>query len=225
MNSDRGSSGPDRLGHHTMLIIRRPMMVAIILALSAGWVQADPITYVETGTMSGSINGMLFSDAAVTITTVADTANITFTNNPGGVPTFENAGVTTIQIAGVGTATFTGDTIGAFSEDLSVFTPGLEGVGITDLTAQVSLLGNLANGPPFYDLSTSFSATASGFTGGGGFMTTLGELAIASVSGDATFTATLSPAVPEPSSLALCGIAGFVGLGCARARHKRLAIY
>ena len=39
-----------------------------------------------------------------------------------------------------------------------------------------------------------------------------------------TFSATLqAPAVPEPSSLALCGIAGVIGLAVARARHKRAA--
>ncbi len=173
------------------------LAVAFVL-VSIQPAQANPIVYIETGTLTGTIGATSFTDAAVTLTTVADTSNIVLTNIDG-YNIYENAGTTTIQIAGVGTATFNGgDSFGAFSEDLTSVFAGTGNVGIADISQQVAIFGNFTTIPPFYDLSTSFTSTGTSSYNSNSFSTTLGDLTIGSTSGNATFTAT---AVPEPATI------------------------
>jgi hypothetical protein len=180
---------------------------------------ASPILYTETGTMTGSIGATPFTAAAVTLTTIADTANITFIT-VGPFLAYENAGTTTITIAGVGTATFTGaDLWGAFSQEV----PGTGVVGIGNITTTSAIIGNFVTIPPFYDLSTPTTLTglvAKGPLPGLFKTTTLGDLTVTGVSGNATFTAV--SAVPEPATIVSAGVAFlFVGMW-AMARRRRL---
>jgi len=160
-------------------------------------VSANPISYVETGVMSGTLNGKAFGNAAVTITTVGDTANIT-TVTINGFQYYKNVGTTTIQIAGVGTATFNGgDSFGALSEKLL---PGTIEVGIMDWTIGASILHIVTPNPSFYDLSTATTFTAMSVSDHGVVLsTTLGNLVIRGTSGNATFTVTFPRRPRHPS--------------------------
>ena len=77
-------------------------IAAILAAVQPA--HASLIYYIETGVISGRLNGVSFSNAAVTLSTVADTDNIT-SLTLGGFPYYENAGTTTVQIAGFAPAT------------------------------------------------------------------------------------------------------------------------
>jgi hypothetical protein len=72
--------------------------------LSAAAAAAAPITYISTGTGSGSIGGTPFTDAAFTITGQADTDDLA---SCGGSCREINHLSTSITIAGVGTFTIT----------------------------------------------------------------------------------------------------------------------
>ena len=173
-------------------------VVAIAAILSGAQpVNAKPITYVITGIMSGTLNGKSFSNAAVTITTVGDTVNITkVTIN--GFPYYKNLGTTTIQIAGVGTATFNGsDSFGALSEFLI---PGMIQVGIIDWTIGSSILHIDTPNQAFYDLSTATMLTAMSVSDHGVVLsTTLGNLVVRGTSGNATFKVTFPRRPRHPS--------------------------
>lgn len=80
---------------------------AVALFVVLAWVavgDATPITYIYTGTGSGSLGGAPFTDAAFTITGQADTADLA---SCGGACREINHIVTSVTIAGVGTVTIT----------------------------------------------------------------------------------------------------------------------
>jgi len=86
-----------------MSLKQSAMTVLIGLAWAAAAVAA-PITYISTGTGSGSIGGTPFTDAAFTITGQADTDDLA---SCGGSCREINHLSTSITIAGVGTFTIT----------------------------------------------------------------------------------------------------------------------
>ena len=99
------------------------MLGAALAALSAT-ASAAVMTYTKTGFLSGSLGGTSFTNAAVTIRTTADTANVQYQfidGAEGGTSVWTNAGVTSIDIDGFATATFNGS---------SVF--GVRGVRLTE---------------------------------------------------------------------------------------------
>jgi len=149
---------------------------------------------------------------------ISDTGLITPFSFTNGTP-FVNNGFsitpspTTISILNVGSASFLGGE--------KVFVNNSTGVLGLQLPSHSDLL-DIGSVPPFgvYDLKSSlgavFAATPS-FANFPGVATSSGSLSLSSIA-DVTFVAFVS--VPEPSSPALCGIAGTLGLGHARARRK-----
>lgn len=80
---------------------------AVALLVVLAWAAvgaATPITYIYTGTGSGSLGGAPFTDAAFTITGQADTADVA---SCGGACREINHIATSVTIAGVGTFTIT----------------------------------------------------------------------------------------------------------------------
>jgi len=189
------------------LLIIATLGAALPLAEAA----AVPAAYTVTGTMSGSLAGVPFTNATITFTTLADTAAVQFQLVGGTDPFRSVIGPTSFTLGGI-TGSFTGpDSYGAGALDQSASQPGLGAVGIVNLTLFQPLLA-LDTANPGYDLTTNFTATGAGQTdGGGGFATTAGLLILTSVSGNATFTAT----VPEPLGAGLLGL-GLLGLFGAR---------
>ena len=162
-----------------------------LLPHGVGMALADPITYTETATISGSVDGTSFTNDLLTLTATGDTTDVTDLN---GV--FSQILSVTFSLSGGGNGTFTNTTE-------VVSNPGAIGgsdAGFSDLGVNLAILftGNAAfGGNPGYGLSSAIgpiTGTAN-FNSGQEFPTTDGELIILT-SGDATFTAVTS--VPAP---------------------------
>ena len=171
--------------------------------LVAGTVNAASLSFVESTSASGSLDGASFTNALVTFSGMGSTNDIT-TVSPGiyaivGIPV-------TVSVAGVGSDTFT-DALELVSNQPS------NDIGIGDYTVdQAILFGSVSNAG--YDLSISFGPVSGPaiINSGESFGTTAGSFDLTSA-GTTTYQATVSPA-PEPSSWALMLI-GFATVGSA----------
>jgi hypothetical protein len=183
------------------------LALAATLLVIAPATRAASIVYTLTGTFSGSLGGTPFTDAAVTLTVVADTSGIVSGHvvyTGGEAPFYTNPGTATIDIAGVGTATLTGpDTFGVAAHDASILIPGLGVVAVIDVPLLVGIAGLYFTLPPFYDLGSAVTLTGSTWASTDPFPTTLGTLQLESATGSGTFTAVL---VPEPAQWAVLGV-------------------
>jgi hypothetical protein len=210
-----------------MLKSGRGLLLAWAFSLAAS---AGPITYTLTSTGTGTLGGVAFTDAVVTVTLVGDTSTVISVG-----PLLANPGTATVNVAGLGTATFT-DFIGIVStfNDLSQF-GGQSAVFFfdvsnpSDLTSGTGILGQ--TGPEFfgYDLRTPFGSD----TGLGGpwsgshntphFPTTVGDMtwAVGQALELRTSTFTAVVATPEPGTLLLLGT-GFVALVGGRCGRRRV---
>jgi hypothetical protein len=180
------------------------VLLGAVAAVSA----QSTFTSVETGLLSGSLGGTAFSDAVVTLTTVANTADISY--YAGQYPSYFVNGTTTIQIQGFSLATFTTagtNSFGIFSQNLNRAYSGKGVVGMAENFGNSTFMGILANfdTSPNYDFLTAATFTGTALIGSGGFSTDQGTLVVISTSGNATFTT--EPA-PEPSTPALAGLGG-----------------
>ncbi|MFN6018741.1 MAG: PEP-CTERM sorting domain-containing protein [Verrucomicrobiota bacterium] len=195
---------------------------ATLSALSAT-ASAAVITYTKTGFLSGSLGGTSFTNAAVTIRTTADTANVQYQLNDD-TPFWTNAGVTSIDIDGFATATFNGSNVVGV---LTVSNPSFSftQLGIVELTNSYTILSNVYQpAEPNYALDTEIFMSSIPPQGelqahtddDVAFSTNLGDLILSSASGNSTFTSTL---VPAPSALVLFGLSTF----CFITRRRRTA--
>jgi PEP-CTERM motif len=183
--------------------MKRSILALAALALlicGASAVHADTITITETATMSGSLDGVSFTNALVTFTVVADPAN---SSNGGAGTTFRLPGVTTVTVAGI-TDTLSDASTGA------VVNQGSGLAGISDFTTHIGLLFTID--PAAFDTYTLMSSI--GPVSGNSevsifdFATDNGSLDLSSA-GQATFTAVET--TPEPGTIAMFGI-GLAGI-------------
>lgn len=194
--------------------------VAAAMSLTTGRADAAFATYTETVTGSGSLDGRIFNNALITITGTGDTNNIT---TPAGFPgvSFLAFSSNTVTVAGLDPDSFTLGNLGVAANRNSQsggFAFGPNGTAVLGLS-----------NPSFatYALDTSVGpfSGAGLFNAGTGLSTSRGSLIINSVSSAATFQANVTPSsVPEPSSIALCGIAAAFGLGGWARRARRHAV-
>lgn len=212
-----------------------PMIFAILSFASNA--HATPITYELSGTASGKIGATTFTDAAVDLIGVGDTAGIT--SLFGGVIFGNPFTAFTVTIGGVGTATITDQSAiwaipapsGLVPQPAIIFgredrvggVPVLDSITGIGIVASAGLAGyeDGAPVPPITDLG------GIGFPGCGGIgedpciHTTLGLLSFDSnpfpPTGEATFAA---EPVPEPTTLFLLGggLAALAGRSRTRAR-------
>jgi hypothetical protein len=204
-----------------MPIIRR-LGLATVMILFGGIspARANFVTYVFSGTGTGMLGTQSFTNDSFTITVTSDTSLITpfsFTRN-----NFVNNGFsispspTSISLANVGVASFIGGEKVFVNNSTSIL--GLQLPSNSDLL-------DLPASPPFdtYNMQTSlgpiFVASPTAVNQFQGVATSLGSISFSGIT-NVTFQATV---VPEPSSFALCGLAGLSGLGYAWRRRKRAA--
>jgi hypothetical protein len=184
-----------------------------MIACGSGRSDAAFLTYVETATASDSLGGTFFPNATVTIAGTGDTSTVYQFQGFPLMPAI-NLSNTTVTVTGIGTATFT-DPFAIVANN------GLHGVDFVELTTLHAALGLQNPSLGLYDLRSPIGPLS-------GvpditlvvFGTSLGAFELTGTS-IGTFQAT---AAPQPSSLALCGIAGLSGLGYAWRRRKRVAV-
>ncbi len=201
--------------------------IAIVLLGWASSAQASPITYIETATGSGVLNGTAFNNALVTISFFGDTANVAPFGDPGCPSCLVNVPAlsATVNVAGVGTDTFV-DSIGIIG--LPIMTPDLgnqAGVVFVDAapaTNGLTILITASNALLGYDLISPIGPISGDvvFTDPV-FATKLGNFQWTSSPETSTFEATLAPtAVPEPGSMVLLGT-GVIGAARRRWRARK----
>jgi hypothetical protein len=196
----------------------RSVMVGMGILLTASSASADPISYTEQAVLSGTLDGISFTDATVTITATGDTANIT---NPAQNRYINVPLMGTVSVAGVGSDTFT--------SLLEVEVQGKSDVGIALTSGAIILLTADPGAFSGYKLNTSFGPINGGglFNADLSYATALGSFILDETtregrlgSAPSTFWAD-GPArrVPEPATLALFG-AGLAGFAALRRRRK-----
>ena len=126
----------------------RCVLAAIISVLCLANAKAIPITYTETATISGSLNGVSFANELLTLTGTGDTAAVAPASSTGFTG-FTNPVTATFSVAGTGSGSLTGP-YHVFDNHIA------ESAGFTNETIPGSLLfifGPAAFGS--YALSTS----------------------------------------------------------------------
>ena len=195
---------------------------AVVLGLAMlGMIQshrtdAATLQYQMTGTASGTLNTVAFTNQSITLTMLADPANVvTDTSYPIPV-VYILSSLFTIDIAGQPLATINSPTYALFSYDLGPSSGGGY-LGFGELTNLDTILGNQSNDNPGFNLGSTATVTGLGYASyGNTFGTDIGDLVINNTSGNAVLTVTN---VPEPSTVVM-GLAAGVALA-ATARRKR----
>ena len=184
--------------------------VALLVVVNEG-ADAAAIVYTISGTASGSFRGNPFSNAEVTLTAHAETADIMAAADDFF---FVACDVASVSVSGAGSGEFTNE-ITATVDHLFDF------VTIADTTQSAIILGVGTPSVDGYDLSTSVGPLSGNpaTLPNTPFPTTSGTLVFTDVfSAPATFRAQL---VPEASFAALLGVSAVV-LACRRSRKLRL---
>jgi PEP-CTERM motif len=179
-------------------------MAGTLLLVGIGRAHAAEIIFTETAIATGALGRDGFTDAPLTITAIADTANVN--EIFPGVFSVNNSS-TTVFVPGFGSGTIT-DLSYTFSAQAS----SSEG-GIGDNTIFADILDVMNPAFATYNLTTSFGplSGSTGINSGQPFPTTAGDFIIDSILGNtATFQATV---VPEPSTLVLGLLGSLSGLG------------
>jgi hypothetical protein len=188
------------------------LMLTLFLALE---VQARPVTYTGSAVMSGALDGISFTGAAVSFSVTGDTMNIYMNGVFSPTRYSLDAATISFDIAGIGSGTITGPTPFLVTSTLSApFSLNQPVVGFQSgpnylLTTAIGALYNLEILPrPLY---TPRSFEGNAFASSATYETTIGSLYLdgSALSGTSSFIA--AEPVPEPSTYVLL----FFGLATA----------
>jgi hypothetical protein len=183
-------------------------LAAIISVLCVANAKASPVTYTESATVSGSLNGVSFTSQLFTITGTGDTTGISGITNHFVTATF--------SVTGVGNGSF--GVLAVFDNPST----NPAAAGFTDEGFGADILDTFNAAFASYDLRTSIGPITgpSFITKDSSLLTALtGEHLSFTSAGDATFTAIVTPL---PAALPLFA-SGLVGLGLLGWRRKRAA--
>lgn len=140
-------------------------LLAAACSLTSFPVAAGPITYVVQTTASGSLDGVSFTNAPITVTLVGDTSGIVSLNPATQNFSLANPGTATLVISGVGGAVLT-DPMYAVSTLNTPFDGGY-GVGIIDPSVAM-LVDGIDPSLQGYNLATPLNYSGGGGVGNGG---------------------------------------------------------
>jgi hypothetical protein len=192
--------------------LRNIILTSAALILIGGSADAVVISYHFSGTGSGSVAGVPFSDAAFSIEAVGDTDDVYLLGTTAAVV---DSLIGVISIEGFG--------VGSLAEAATVFTNQVtEVAGVATLSSgDIISLQNVAGmGLDSYDMVSSFGPLTSTEPFFNQFVDVGSSFGLITFSNmdSATFTATV---VPEPAG-ALFGAIGCISLMSRRARgHRR----
>jgi hypothetical protein len=187
------------------------LIAACLPVLGSGPALADPITYTETDTASGSLNGVAFTNASIVLTENGNTTNVT---NPS-LGRFLNVGTVSLSINSGTPVTFTNTVaVRSFNAFPNGFPFADSNADFMDVSEGFSILGAQNSAFATYDLTTAIgpitSTTNSLFNPGIPFPTSGGIFILTSV-GNPTFTAAVPAPVPGP--IAGAGLPGLILAG------------
>jgi PEP-CTERM motif len=168
---------------------------------------AESITYTMTGDLSGSLNGVNFSDEAFTFVLGGDTGGVS-----GSALLSNDATSSSISIAGFATTDFTEGVAAGVAGPFAGIINASDTAGI--------VIGNIGFGG--WNLATPLGPlgeSGPAFDSGGSFSTGAGTLVIDEFGAEnVSFTAATS-AVPEPATVGLIALSLFgIALGRRRVR-------
>jgi len=204
------------------MVLRLLSFFSLSCLLMASTAQSAVVTYTLTGgTVSGTLNGVSFSNANITVTAVADPSNFVL-GTVLGAPILAQQAVTTMTIDGFTPFVFSTPNFGPILIDTSLLFgqgTGYGGFGFKEGT-NVKGLAALGAMPSFPPGSVTINGSLEGSTGET-FTTSAGNLIFVVDPGAmATFSGEFpSSAVPEPTSMAIFGL-GALGMAAYRARRK-----
>jgi hypothetical protein len=194
--------------------IKRFGLTVVVVGLMAGAVgraEAAFVIYTESAQFVGTLGGTRFEYANLTFTQTADTNNVVLFDPARSIYEVVNS-TATVTITGGTFASHLFATLTVPTITLSNWSGGFGGIVLASDQSDIMLV----NSPSFvgYDLRSTIEINGQSFTANFSkpFATDQGDLIFTNSGGFSTFTAS----VPEPSSLALCGIAGLTGIGFAR---------
>jgi hypothetical protein len=202
------------------------LAAVVVVGAMATNAMAAVVTYTLTGGgITGTLNGTAFSGKDFTITATADPSTFSQGSLNGSIPIVYTTAASTMTIDGFAPFQVTSSNFGVFIADYSSVFPGTfaGGFGIVDLVSDGSVgiasvgspTGDPLNGPGMISGSTG----ADNYT----YTTTAGNLSLSLINISdgvpVTFTAGGSPAVPEPTSMAIFGLGA---LGFAYRNRRKL---
>jgi hypothetical protein len=176
------------------------LVLALVGAvMTAAPALATPVTYIEKVTATGSLDGVAFTNANVVLTMHNDTGGVNV--GPPAFPFF-NIRTATVTVGAGPTATFK-NPIGV------IVTSVIPGVEFFDEKKNAQILLEESNSFAGYNLEAAIGPISGGVFPDkfANFPTSDGNLILTTANRVGIFTASTSPAVPEPSALALLGVA------------------
>jgi hypothetical protein len=205
------------------MVLRLLSFFSLSCLLMASTAQSAVVTYtLAGGTVSGTLNGVAFSNANITVTADADPSNFVL-GTVNVYPILTQQAVTTMTIDGVGSFVFSNPNFGPFLIDTTLlFGPGTGygGFGFQDGPSVLKGLAALGPMPSFPPGSVTITGSLLSGPSGETYATSAGDLIFEYDDGAlATFSGGFpSSAVPEPTSMAIFGL-GSLGMAY-RARRK-----